>query len=163
MDPMDWTKQTEDVFKTWTDAQTKMWNDWLKGMQGFGKSQSSQVWEKSVDAWDESIRKILDAQTDWTERWAESLTVSKGAPKEMVEWSKQGQEMIKRWTDTQKMLWTNWFAIVKKLDPSALGANWGDGQTFQKSWQQAVQKALSTQEEWSRLWAAGQGGKRPKG
>jgi hypothetical protein len=162
MDTMEWTKQTEDLFKTWTDAQTKMWSDWLKTMQGFGKSQSSQVWEKSVDAWDESIKKILDAQADWTERWADSFTTAKGAPKEMVEWSKQGQEMIKHLTDTQKMLWTNWFAIVRKLDPAALGVNWGDGQTFQKSWQQAIQKGLSTQEEWVRQWGAGQGGKRSK-
>ena len=162
MPTTEWTKQTEDLFKTWTEAQTKMWNDWLKAMQGFGKSQSSQVWEKSVDAWDESIKKILDAQADWTERWSESLTASKGTPKEMAEWAKQGQDMIQRWTEIQKMLWTSWFEIIKKLDPSALGGNWGDGQTFLQGWQQAVQKALHTQEEWSRLWTTGQGGKRQK-
>lgn len=161
---MEWTKQVEDMFKSWTEAQTKMCNDWLKAMQGFGKSQSSQVWEKTVEAWDESIKKTLDAQTDLTQRWAESFTTSKGASKEMVEWAKQGQDMFKRWNETQKLLWASWFEIVKKFDPStARGMDWGrEGQKFQQGWQEAIQKDLDTQAEWVRLWTVGQGSKKSK-
>lgn len=163
---MDWSKQTEDIFKSWTEAQTKMWNDWLKAMQGFGGSPSSQVWGKTVEAWDESIKKTLDAQVEWTQRWAESFTTSKGAPKEMGEWAKQGEDMIKRWTDTQRQLWASWFAIVKKLDPSAagVGVDWDrDGRKFLQGWQEAIQKALDTQAESVRQWTEAQGGKKPKG
>jgi hypothetical protein len=162
METMEWTKQTEDLFKTWTDAQTKMWNDWLKAMQGFGRPQASQVWEKTIEAWEESIKRTFDAQKDWSRRWAESFTASKGAPKEMIDWAKQGQDMMTHWTDTQKQLWESWFQIIKRLDPSAPGMNWGgEGQKFVQSWQDAVQKALDTQAEWLRLWTAGQGGKKP--
>jgi hypothetical protein len=160
METMEWTKQSENLFKTWTDTQTKMWNDWIKLMQGVGKSQSSQIWEKTVEAWDESIKKTLDAQVEWTQRWAESC---KGAPKEMADWAKQGQDMIQGWTETQKQLWGNWFHIVKKLDPAASGMNWGggDGQKFLQGWQDAVQKGLDTQAEWVRLWSAKQAGTKP--
>jgi len=161
----EWTKQTEEMFKSWTDVQTKMWNDWLKAMQGLGRSPSSQAWEKTVDAWEESIRKTLDSQVEWAQRWAESFTTGKGAPKEMVEGAKQGQEMIGRWTDTQKQLWTRWFQIVKKLDPSsAPGGDWGrEGQKLVQGWQDAIQKALDQQAESVRRWTAAQGGKKPKG
>lgn len=167
---MDWTKQTEDMVKSWTEGQTKMWNDWLKaiqgfGMQGFGKGPSSQVWEKTIEAWDESIKKTLDAQVEWTQHWAESFTTVKGAPKEMTEGAKQGQEMITRWTNTQKQLWASWFAIVKKLDPSsAPGVDWGrEGQKLVQGWQEAIQKAMDAQAESVRLWTAEQGGKKHKG
>ncbi|MGH7771562.1 MAG: hypothetical protein ACREQA_04940 [Candidatus Binatia bacterium] len=162
---MEWTKQTEEMVKSWTEAQTKMWNDWLKGMQGFARSQPSQVWGKTVEAWDESVRKALDTQVEWTQRWAENFTTGKGAPKEMVDWAKQGQEMIRRWADTQKQLWASWFEIVKKLEPSsAPGVDWSrEGQKLVQGWQEAIQKALDTQAEYVRLWTAGQGGKKPKG
>lgn len=166
METMAWTKQSEEMFKTWTESQTKMWNEWLKAMQGFGKSPSSQVWDKTVEAWDESITKILDAQSDWTRRWIESFTANQGAPKEMVEWAKQGQEMSSRWTETQKQLWTGWFQIVKKLDPTGTGMtgiNWaGEGQKFVQGWQEAIQKAMDSQAEWVRQWSSSQGQK-PKG
>ena len=162
METMEWTKQSEEIFKTWTDAQTKMWNEWLKAMQGFGKSPSSQVWDKTIEAWDESIKKMLDAQVDLTQRWAESFNTSQGAPKEMVEWAKQGQEMGRRWTDTQKQLWTGWFQVVRKLDPTTgTGVNWG-GEGFVQGWQEAVQKARDTQAESLRLWSIGQGSQNPK-
>jgi len=163
METMEWTKQSEEMLKTWTDTQTKMWNDWLKAIQGFGKSPSSQVWDKTLDAWDESIKKILDAQSDWSKRWTESFTASQGTPKEMVEWAKQGQEMSSRWTETQRQLWTSWFQVVRKLDPTATtGMSWaGEGQKFLQGWQDAIQKAMDGQAEWVRQWSGGI--QKPKG
>ena len=48
---MEWTKQTEDMLKTWTEAQTKMWDECLRAMQGFSRPQPSDAWGKSVQAW----------------------------------------------------------------------------------------------------------------
>jgi hypothetical protein len=59
--------------------------------------------------------------------------------------------MLLRWIDTQKMLWTSWFAVVKRLDPSGLGANWErEGPKFLKIWEDAVRRALDGQKEWTR-------------
>jgi hypothetical protein len=156
MNTMEWTKQSEEMFKTWTDTQKSMWEDWFKTMQGFGASQSNEVWRKTVDGWSASINKTLDAQAEWTRMWAESANATK-TPAETVEWAKQGQDMMKRWTETQRQLWSTWFDIVKKLDP---GATWGqDGQKFLNGWNEAVKKAADTQAEWIRLWTAA--GKKP--
>jgi hypothetical protein len=148
---MEATKQAEDLFKTWTEAQTRMWNDWLKALQGVGQPQFSQVWERTVDAWDQSIQKTLDEQMDWTRRWSESFTTSKGTSKEMVDWAKQGQDMLIRWIETQKLLWTNWFGIVKKLDPSEMGGNWErQGPKFMQVLEETVRRTLDAQKEWTK-------------
>ena len=36
METLEWTKHSDAMFKSWTDAQTNMWNEWVKAMQGFG-------------------------------------------------------------------------------------------------------------------------------
>jgi len=160
---MEWTKQTEDMFKTWTEAQTKMWDEWLRAMQGFSRPQASEAWGKSVEAWEESVKKTLDAQNEWTRLWAASFTTVSGTPKEMVEWARQGQEMVRRWVETQKQLWEGWFQIAKRLDPSKVGGSWEqEGQKFLQAWQDAVKKGMESQAEWTRAWTAGQAGKKPE-
>jgi len=149
METMEWTKQSEEMFKTWTDAQKKMWDECLKVMQGFGQSPSTQVWEKTVDTWNQTTQKFLDAQVEGARLWAENVTKAKGT-EEGAEWGKQGQELITRFTETQKQLWANWFELVKKLDPSNM-MNWPrDGQKFVQSWQDTIQKAFNAQAEWLR-------------
>ena len=66
METMEWAKQSEEMLKTWTETQKKVWDDCLKAMQGFGKSPSTEVWEKTVDTWNQTIQKVLDAQLEWS-------------------------------------------------------------------------------------------------
>ena len=158
METMEWTKQSEDMLKSWTEAQKKMSEDSLKAMQGFGKSPSTAVWEKTVDTWNQTIQKVLDAQVESARGWAENVTTAKGTPQEIAEWAKQGQDMITRLTETQKQLWGNWFEFAKKLDASNM-MNWTqDAQKFLQSWQETIQKAQTAQTEW--LKTAGQASKK---
>jgi hypothetical protein len=149
METMEWTKQSEEMLKTWTEGQKKMWDDCMKVMQGFGQSPSTQAWEKTVDTWNQTIQKLLDAQVEGARLWAEKITKAKGA-EQGAEWAKQGQDLIARVTETQKQLWANWFELVKKLDPSNV-TNWTrDGQKFMQTWQETIQKAFNAQTEWLR-------------
>lgn len=156
METMEWTKQAEDMFKAWTEAQKRMWDDWLKTVQGFGRSQTTEMWDMTVKASEESIKKALDSQVEWTRLWADNFNTASGTPKELVEWVRQGQDLIRRSIETQKQLWTAWFEIVKKFDPSALSRTWTpDNQKFVETWQENIQKTLEAQAEWMRLWTAG--------
>jgi hypothetical protein len=160
---MDWAKQTEEFFKTWTDIQRKMWDDWFKATQGLGKTQATDVWRKTVEAWEESLKKTLSAQMEWSRMWAESFSSVSGVPREMLDWARQGQDMMRRWSEAQMQLWEGWFGIVKKLDPSSLGGNWErEGQKVLQLWQEAVKNARDAQVEWGRIWTAGQTGKKPE-
>jgi hypothetical protein len=150
METMEWAKQSEEMLKTWTETQKKMWDDWMKAMQGLGTSPSTEVWEKTVDSWNQTIQRLLDAQVEGARHWVENLTTAKGTPEETAEWAKRGQDIITRWTETQKQLWGSWFEVIKKLDASNM-MNWTrDGQKFIQSWQETIQKALDSQAEWLR-------------
>ena len=160
---MEWTKQAEDMFKTWTDTQKKMWDEWIKTTQSFGKSQASDAWERTVGVWEESLKKNLHLQTEWTKLWAESFNNVKGTPKEFHELARQGQEMMARWAETQMQLWTAWFGIAKKLDPNALSGSWEkESEKVLHIWQESIKKALDAQAEWGRVWTAAQNGRKAR-
>src|SRR5207249_6405376 len=87
----------------------------------FGKGQGTEAWRKTVEAWEESLKKNLNLQMEWTKLWADGFTSVRGAPEELLGWAQQGQDMMRRWAETQMQLWAGWFEIMKKLDPSTSG------------------------------------------
>ncbi len=162
---MDWTKTGEDMFKTWTASQQKMWDGWFTATQGFGRSHPTEVfWEKIVQMWKEAAKKTRDAQVEWTRLWAGNFSPVNGMPNGMVEWGRKGEEMFKYWGEVQGQLWESWFEMVKKLDSTVRSGTWErEGQKLMQGWQENVQKVMESQAEWVRLWTAGQAGEQPKG
>jgi len=156
---MNWTKQVEEMAKTWTETQKMMWNNWLGSIQGLGQSQSTEVWTKTIETWERSVNSTLEAQNEWNRMWTESFTNLNGLPKESLEWANQTQEMTKRWSDVQKQLWGSWFDIVKKIDPTKMAGNWNnkESQNVLQIWQESAQKIMQTQAEWARLWTSSAG------
>lgn len=161
----DWTKQAEDMIQTWVDAQKKLRDSWLEAMQGLGGPQSKEVWAKATSAWEESIKRVFEAQSEWLSLWAANFTSKPNTSSEVAEWAKQGQEMMGHWAEAQKRLWESWFEMVKKIDPSQLSGTWDKdaGQNLIKAWQENTQKVLDSQAEWVRRWASmGPSDKTPK-
>lgn len=156
---MDWSKKAEEVLKTWTTSQQSMWDSWIKTVQGIGSNTAGDTWGKSVETWEESVKRVLEAQNAWTQFLAESIASVPGTNQQTTDWSKQLLDMSKRWTDTQNQLWDNWFATVKKTDPTTLVQNWNteELQKIVQTWQESAQKALESQMELTRMWASAQG------
>lgn len=150
---MDWTKQAEEMLKTWTGAQKSMWDSWVNTVQGLGTNQSGETWEKSIETWQDSIKRALEAQNTWTQFWIDSITSSTGSNAQATDWAKQVNDMSKRWNDTQTQLWDNWFETMKKADPSAVSKNFNmeELQKIVQTWQEASQKAVESQMEWTRM------------
>ena len=160
---MEGTKQAQEIFNSWIDTQKQMWDEWFKATQGFGKGQGTEAWRKTVEAWEESLKKNLNLQMEWTKLWADGFTSVRGAPEELLGWAQQGQDMMRRWADTQMQLWAGWFEIMKKLDPSTPGGGWQrESEKVVLIWQEAVKKALDAQVEWGRVWTAGEASRKPK-
>jgi hypothetical protein len=160
---MEWMKQAEETFKTWTDTQKKMWDEWIKVTQSFGKTHATDAWKRTVDAWEESVKKSLQLQMEWSKLWADSFSSVKGTPKEFHEFARQGQEMMNRWAETQMQLWTAWFDMVKKFDPTALGgSSEKDSDKILHIWQESLKNVLDAQAEWGRVWTATQTAKKSR-
>ncbi|THB67085.1 MAG: hypothetical protein D6B27_05215 [Gammaproteobacteria bacterium] len=152
---MDWKVQTEEMVGKWTDMQKKMWDNWLEAVKGFGKNQATEIWQadykKNLNAWEDSVRKALDQQVEWTNKWAEKVNCENGTPEVVTKWANQVQDMMKGWTEAQTQLWGAWFESVKSLDPAQIASNWDtEGQQVLIAWQEAAQRAQEALSEWSK-------------
>lgn len=151
---MDWAEQTEEMMKTWTETQKNMWDNWLEMVQqGTGQTQAAELWQKTIETWENTVKSSLDTQMEWINTWAEKLNQTEGVSDEMTEWTKQAQNMSKRWNETQQQLWQSWFDMVKKADPVKMAGAWGEeSQKAFKAWQESAQKAMDSQMEWASMW-----------
>lgn len=160
---IDWMKQSDDMFKGWTETQRKMWQDWVRAVQGFEPAQPHAMWTTTVEAWQESVKTALDAQVDWTRNWAETFTAGKGTPDEVAKWANQGQEAIQHWSKVQVDLWEKWFEVVKTLDATTRAGTWDrEGKKLLQIWQTATQKGINAQMEFLDLWTKQQADEKPK-
>lgn len=148
---MDWTKQTEEVVKTWTDTQKKMWDSWLQAaQQGPDQFPVAKVWEKSMETWEETVKNTMAAQDEWMQMWADSFEKQKGIPEEVGQWVKQAQTMNKQWSDIQAQMWNSWFEMAKKVDPAKMTDSLdAEGKKAFAAWQETAEKVMEAQEKWA--------------
>lgn len=150
---MDWSKQNEEMFKAWTQAQTKMWEAYAESIASFGKSPGEKAWEQTVAAGEELVKKSLNTQAEWMNSWAENFKTLGGMPEGASEALDQFQEMTERWAATQGKLWEAWFDMLKKFDFSQFTSAWGNmpKDPFQV-WQESTKQVMDTQMAWMRAW-----------
>src|SRR5437764_11091751 len=110
------TKIGEKLVKTWADTQQKLLTDWLNTVRGFGGAPTLELWKKTVDAWQSSVKETLDTQAEWTRQWTEMLANAKGTPEEMGELARQGREQLQRWVEAERELWQGWFKIAREIN-----------------------------------------------
>jgi hypothetical protein len=156
---MNWNQQVEDMMKTWTATQEKVWNDFFNTMQGMGKSQSTRMWESTLTVGEDMLKNMLKTQSEWMAAWVDGLGGMEGVPAQVVESARQFQEMAARWNKTQAELLSNWFGMLKKFAPARPSDAWTDmPQNMFKSWQDTTQSIMDAQARWMRSWM-GKGGK----
>ena len=153
---MDWTKQTEEVVKSWTETQRKMWDNWLKTVQqGPEQFQVANVWQKTLETWEETVKNTMSAQAEWMQMWADSFDQQQGIPKEVTQWVKQAQTMNNQWADIQQQMWQSWFELVKKVDPAKMSETLdADGKKAFAAWQETAEKVMAAQEKWAGMWTS---------
>ena len=146
----------EQLVKTWAEAQQRLLTDWLHTVQGYSGTPTTELWTKTVDAWQASVKETLDAQSKWTHEWTERMSRAKGTPEELSELVRQGQEQLKRWTDTERQIWQGWFEIVRSISARSMpGASMTGGSDLVQLWQESAHKMIDTQASLVRLWTSG--------
>ena len=82
---MNWATQSEEMLKSWTESQQKMWDSWMKMMTPTGaQSSMSDLWTQSVEAWEAAIKNAAGTQTEWMKMWLESLEDMPNVPDEVI-------------------------------------------------------------------------------
>jgi hypothetical protein len=165
---MDWQKQANEMIKTWTGTQQKVWETWVSSMQLMNTPTSPEAWQKTVETWRGTVKQALESQVELTRLWAEGVAASAvsmptpaipgmaavpGATAGTVEWTRQMLEMTRAWTETQVRFSETWFDLLKKAEPGALMQTWdvGQAQKIMTTWQDAAQKAVEAQNEFSKM------------
>lgn len=166
---MDWTKQANEMLKTFTSTQQKVWESWVSSMQLMAAPQSPEAWQKTVETWRTTVKYALEQQLELTRLWAENVAASSvsmpsmptmpgmpampGVPATAVEWTRQMLEMTRTWTETQVRFSENWFEMLKKAEPGMMAQSWdmGQAQKIMATWQEAAQKAVEAQTQFSQM------------
>ena len=150
----DWNKQADEVMKTWTKAQQDLWDTWRRSMPLAGATQADDNWNKAVSFWKEAVDRSLNTQMEWTKMWVDSIKAQKTMPKEMEAWTDQMLATMQTWNESQATFWENMLESVQKMTPERLRQQVEEGaqQAF-TSWQDAMQRAISAQEEFAAFWA----------
>ena len=146
----------ESLIKAWAALQQKLLTNWLDTVRRFGGTSSLELWTKTMEAWQTSVKETMDARAAWTHEWTEMLANAKGTPEEMRKLAQQGRELLQHWTEAERELWQGWFNIVKDsgIRPDA-GAGAKTARDVVQLWQEAAHKMIDAQAGFVRRWTSG--------
>ncbi|MEZ4660150.1 MAG: hypothetical protein R2911_21540 [Caldilineaceae bacterium] len=115
---MEWTKQFEEMSKTWAQTQQKMWSNWAETAQSMGQKQAGAAWrdDRRLADVDESTAGCPDRRHAAVGGQCRCVAQYPQAHA----WMLMCSDMTQHWTDTQKQLWNNWFELVKEFNPEKL-------------------------------------------
>ncbi len=149
-------KTNESLLKTWAETQQKLLTDWLDILRKFGGTSTMELWTKTVEAWQSSVKETIDARAEWTRQWTETLANAKGAPEEIRKLAQEGREQLQHWTEAERDLWQSWFNAVREINfrPEP-GAGAQAGRDLVQLWQDTAHKMIDAQANLVRRWTGG--------
>lgn len=107
----------ENIFKTWTDAQKRLW-DSLCSAVPFQPPAGVEAWRetylKNLATWEAAVRQTLAQEASWVQQWVRRVAEEKGAPELMTTWVRQMEEVLQRWVQTQNQWWDEYFAVLRR-------------------------------------------------
>src|SRR3989442_3755083 len=155
-------KSDESLLKTWAETQQKLLTDWLDTLRRFGGTRTLELWRKTVDAWQSSVKETVDARAEFTRQLTETLANAKGTPEELRELAREGREQLQHWTEAERDLWQSWFNAVREInfqpEPGAQA-----GRDLVQLWQDSAHKMIDAQATLVRRWTGGIFGTTEKG
>jgi hypothetical protein len=144
------------LMKTWAESQQTLLTDWLDTLRKLGGTPTLELWTKTVDAWQNSVKETLDAQTEWTHQWTEVLANAKGTPEELQGLVRRGRDQLQEWVQAERDLWQGWFNVVREIN---FRPEPGEGLQASKNllqlWQDSARKMIDVQTKFVQSWTAG--------
>ncbi len=149
----EWTQQTEEMFKAWSEAQKSLMDKWAESVKSFSGAPDTELWKNTLETWEQTAKNSMGSQAEWTQSWIENFKSIEGLPDQANASIEKFQEMAERWSTTQEELWAKWFEMLKNMDFSQPAEQVSEAfQNPMKSWQDATQKVLDAQADWMKIW-----------
>src|SRR6266566_6066533 len=146
----------ENVVKNWGEMQQNLLTDWLDTLRSLGGTPTLELWRKTVDTWQSSVKETIDARAEWTKQWTETLAKAKGTPEELREMVREGREQLQHWAEAERDLWKGWFDVAREINfrPEP-GTGAQAGKDLLQLWQESTHKMIDTQAALIRRWTGG--------
>lgn len=77
---VDWSRQTYELMKAWTDAQLEMWSAWFASLRKFGPFEYTNAFVDVSKSWNDAVRTSLDASAEWMRTWTAPPATSEAEP-----------------------------------------------------------------------------------
>jgi hypothetical protein len=154
----------ENVVKNWGEMQQKLLTDWLDTLRSLGGTPTLELWRKTVDTWQSSVKETIDARAEWTKQWTETLAKAKGTPEEFREMVRDGREQLQHWTEAERDLWKGWFDTAREINfrpEPGVGAK--AREDLIQLWQDSATRMINTQADLVRRWTGGITGTKKQG
>ena len=146
----------ESMLKTWSESQQKLLTDWLDTLRKLGGTPTLELWKKTVDAWQTSVKETVDARAEFTRQLTDTLANAKGTPEELRALARKEQEQVQHWADADRELWQGLFNIVRNIN---FGPEHGAGAQATRDivqlWQESAHTMIEAQASVVRRWTGG--------
>lgn len=107
----------EEILKTWTDAQKRLWESLCSAVP-FQPPAGVEAWRetylKNLASWESAVKRTLEKEAAWVEEWVQRVAREKGTPEMMASWVRQMEEVLHRWIQTQNQWWDDYFAVLRR-------------------------------------------------
>lgn len=148
------TGDVESTLKSWTEAQQRIWDQWVSSFRGGGNQNTGALWLGLLDAWEMGVKQALDSQAQALLTWLQA-SGTRGDSEEARAASQRGEELIRTWTQSQRQIWESWFGVARNMATAqTAGSGEGAGQDAVGAWQDVVRKSLESQATIMRSWAS---------
>lgn len=151
----------EGLFQIWAESQQKLLTNWLETLRKFPGTPTLELWTKTVDSWQASVKETLDAEAKWNHEWTQALEKAQGKPEELRALAQEGREQLQQWTQAERELWQGWFDAVRKINfrPEP-GAGTQTVKDLVQLWQNSAHKMIDAQATMLRHLTGGNPGKK---
>jgi len=107
----------EDIFKSWTDAQKRLWESLCSAVP-FQPPAGVEAWRetylRNLATWESAVKKTLQQEASWVEQWVHKVAHEQGTPEVMASWVQQMEDVLQRWIRTQNQWWDEYFAVLRQ-------------------------------------------------
>jgi predicted flap endonuclease-1-like 5' DNA nuclease len=107
----------EDVIKTWTDAQKRLWESLCSAVP-FQPPAGVEAWRdtylKNLATWESAVKQTLNQEATWVEQWVQKVAREKGTPEMVATWVRQMEEVLQRWIQSQNQWWEEYFSVLRR-------------------------------------------------
>lgn len=144
---MNWYQQSQDMMKSWMDIQQQMMNAMTQSATT--PNTPSDNWDQTLQSWENAFKNAMETQALLTRMWARNMTVGLSADAAQA-FTSSIEQMSNTWSEMQSLMLSNWFKVLKSMNPSSLEEQ---STTAMKQWQESMQQMMQMQNEWAQKWS----------